>query len=242
MSGVRTRLFMAWFFGLSAAFAVAGLPLLLLPRAILTQAQRLWARLALAGLRWICGVRVEVRGAPPPGAALIAAKHQSMLDGIAPLVFLRDPSFVLKQELMRIPVAGAFGRKAELIALDRAGQARALKQLTVDVADRMAKSRPVVIFPEGTRRPPGGAPDYKPGVAGLYRELAVAVTPLATNSGLCWPAHGPIRPGVAVYAFLDSIPPGLRRAAFMQTLQARIEPAADALLRAPRPAADRPGA
>jgi 1-acyl-sn-glycerol-3-phosphate acyltransferase len=199
---------------------------------VLTWAQRLWASLVLGGLRWFAGVRIEVRGLEhrPAGAALIASKHQSMLDGIAPLVFLRDPSFVLKKELLANPVYGGYGRKAELISLDREGGAAALKGLVADVRDRLAKGRPTIIFPEGTRQPPGAAPDYKPGVAGLYRELGGAVVPLATNSGLRWPAKGWVmRPGAAIYEFLPPIAPGLKRGAFMAELQARTEAASEAL-------------
>lgn len=232
MNAARSVLFYVWLFGLIIVFALLCLPMLVLPRGVLTQGQRLWAACVLGGLRLICGVRVEVRGLEhcPAGAALIAAKHQSMLDGIAPLRFLHDPSFVLKKELLANPVYGAYGRKAELISLDREGGAAALKQLVADVRDRLAKRRPTIIFPEGTRQLPGAPPDYKPGVAGLYRELGTPVTPVATNSGLRWPARSWImQPGAAIYEFLPPIAPGLKRGAFMAELQTRIEAASDAL-------------
>lgn len=237
MSAGRSLLFHAWLFGLIAVMALVCLPMLVLPRSVLTCGQKVFARLVLGGLRVICGVRVEVRGSGrrPAGAALVAAKHQSMLDGIAPLVFLHDPSFVLKRELMSGPVYGPYGRKAELISLDREGGAAALKALVADVRDRLGKRRPVLIFPEGTRQAPGAAPDYKPGVAGLYREIGRPVIPMATSSGLCWPKGWIIRPGVAIYEFLEPIGPGLKRGPFMAELQARIETATDALLAEARP-------
>jgi len=231
--GLRSALFHAWMFGVIAAFSLVCLPLLLGPRSALPPAQRVLARLLLGGLSGLCGVRVEVRGLEhrPAGGALIASKHQSMLDGIAPLVFLPGATFVLKRELLGFPLMRAYGRKAELISLDREGGAAALKALVADVRDRVAKGRPVIIFPEGTRQAPGAAPDYKPGVAALYRELDGPVTPLATTSGLCWPKGWTIRPGVAIYAFAAPIAPGLKRGAFMAELQTRIETATDALLR-----------
>lgn len=232
MNAARSVLFYVWLFAVIAVFALVCLPVLLMPRGVLTGAQRLWAACVLGGLRIICGVRVEVRGLEhrPSGAALIAAKHQSMLDGIAPLRFLHDPSFVLKKELLANPVYGAYGRKAELISLDREGGSVALKQLVADVRDRVADGRPTVIFPEGTRQEPGAPPDYKPGVAGLYRELGTPVTPVATNSGLRWPARSWVmRPGAAIYEFLPPIAPGLKRGAFMTELQTRVEAASDAL-------------
>lgn len=231
MTKLRSLLFQAWLYAVAALMALVCLPLLVLPRKALTVAQRVFARLILGGLRVLCGVRVEVRGLEhrPAGGALIAAKHQSMLDGIAPLVFLHDPTFVLKRELMRSPVA-AYGRKAELISLDREGGAAALKALVADVRDRVGKGRPTIIFPEGTRQAPGAAPDYKPGVAALYRELDGPVTPMATTSGLCWPKGRIVRPGVVVYQFLEPIGPGLKRGAFMTELQARIEGETNALM------------
>lgn len=232
MIKLRSALFRVWLYAVIAVMAVVCLPMLLLPRPVMTAAQKVLAWLLMGGLRVICGVRLEVRGLEhrPGGGALIAAKHQSMIDGIAPLLFLHDPSFVLKQELMRFPLLKAYGRKAELIGIDREGGAGALKALVADVRDRLAKGRPTIIFPEGTRQAPGAAPDYKPGVAALYRELEAPVVPMATTSGLCWPKGGIVAPGVAVYEFLEPIGPGLKRGAFMTELQTRIETATNALL------------
>jgi 1-acyl-sn-glycerol-3-phosphate acyltransferase len=96
---------------------------------------------------------------------------------------------------------------------------------------RAAEGRRIVIFPEGTRTAPGAAGDYKPGVAALYRSLGVACVPLATNSGVHWPAHGFVRrPGLVVYEFLEPLPAGLARTEFMALLEARLEAASAALL------------
>jgi 1-acyl-sn-glycerol-3-phosphate acyltransferase len=89
----------------------------------------------------------------------------------------------------------------------------------------------VVIYPEGTRKAPGSPPDYKPGIAALYRELNVPVYPVATNAGVHWPAHGFIRkPGLIVFEYLEPIPPGLKRAEFMRILEERIEAKSTELL------------
>ena len=85
----------------------------------------------------------------------------------------------------------------------------------------------MLIFPEGHRQLPGAAPDYKPGVAGLYGQLDAPCVPVALNSGLFW--TGPLgffkKPGTMVLEFLEPIPPGLKRQAFMATLENRIETA-----------------
>ena len=109
--------------------------------------------------------------------------------------------------------------------------AKALKDMVRDARDRLQDGRQVIIFPEGTRKAPGAAPDYKPGVAAIYRELELPCIPMATNSGVHWPAHGfPSGPGTIVFEFLPAIPAGLKRAEFMRELQDRIETASNALL------------
>ena len=225
---IGSLLFVAWTYGLLAVMGLICLPLLLAPRVWVLPPMRLWCRLVLGGLRVLCGVRVRVTGLEhlPSGPCLIAAKHQAMLDTIAPFLWLDDPAFVLKRELMRLPFYGWYTRKADHIPIDREGNAATLRALMQAARDRIEAGRPVVIFPEGTRQDPGAAPEYKPGVAALYRDLAVPCVPVATDSGLRWPAHGFVRRrGVATYAFLPPIAPGLKRASFMAELERRIEEA-----------------
>ena len=236
-AGLRTvagsLAFAAFSYGLLAVMMVACLPLLLGPRRWSLAAVRVWSRASLAALRVLCAVRVEVRGREhlPRGAALVAAKHLSMLDTVAPLLMLDDPAYVLKRELMRLPFWGWYAAKTDMLPIDREGGSATLRALVHGARTRMDDGRQVVIFPEGTRRPPRAEPDYKPGVAGLYRELGAPCTPLATNSGLFWPAHGWLRrPGVAVFEFLPPIPAGLKRASFMAVLEERIETASARLL------------
>lgn len=233
MIWVRSLLFAAVFYLLSAVTCIVMSPLLLGPRRWVVIAIGVWARVTMFLLRAICGVKVEVRGREfmPTGPALIAAKHQGMFDTVAPFTFLRDAAYVLKKELLIIPFYGWYSIKGGMIAVDRAGHAAALKKLVKDTRDRMAEDRQVIIFPEGTRKAPGAAPDYKPGIAALYRDLGLPCTPMATNSGIHWPAHGFLRhPGTVVFEFLEPIPAGLKRGEFMKELQARIETASNALL------------
>ena len=137
----------------------------------------------------------------------------------------------MKKELTSIPFFGWYCLKAGMISIDRAGQAATLRKLLADGRAKVSEGRQLVIFPEGTRTPPGETGVYQPGVAGLYRALNTPCVPLATNSGAHWPAHGFLRrPGIIVYEFLEPIPSGLPREVFMETLQSRIEAASAALL------------
>lgn len=229
----RSLVFVALFYLWSVICALAMTPLLVAPRAWMMRAMALWAVVVMALLRAVCGVRVEIRGRAhlPAGAALVAAKHQCMFDTMGPLAVFPDAAYVMKRELLAIPFYGWFCRKAGMIEIDRGGQAVALRKLIADGRARLKAARQLVIFPEGTRTPPGTRAVYQPGVAGLYRDLGLPCTPMATNSGAHWPAHGFLRrPGVIVYEFLEPIPAGLRRGAFMRELEERIEAASSRLL------------
>jgi 1-acyl-sn-glycerol-3-phosphate acyltransferase len=232
MTRLRAILYGFWLYGLTVVLSVLFLPLLALPRRVLRAGVRAWARMATWGMRVIGGVRIEVRGLDnlPTGALLIAAKHQSMFDIIPAFAWMPDPLFVMKKELMAIPLFGWLCRKAGMVEVDRAAGAQAMRKLIVDARQRLAEPRQLIIFPEGTRQALGAAPDYKPGVAGIYRDLSLTCVPVATNSGAYLDIHGLIkRPGLVVVQVLEPIPPGLKRADFMRLLQDRIETASAAL-------------
>ncbi len=229
---LRSTLFAAWMFLGAVGLGTLSLPLLIGPRRSAMAPIRLWARLCLFGLRWIVGLKVEVRGRSPAprNAALIAAKHQGMLDVLVALDLFPDPCIVLKKELMWIPFFGWFAAKVEMISIDRSSGATAVRRLTAATERALAEGRQVFIFPEGTRQAPGAPPAYKPGIAALYREMNLPCIPIATNSGHVWPASGLAKfPGVAVYELLPPIPAGLKRGVFMTELEAAIEGAGNRL-------------
>ncbi len=231
MTVFRSLLFTLWLFAGSAVLAIVLAPMLLAPRGVVAAILRFWGRYVRLGLKLICNVGIETRGSPPQGPALIAAKHQGLLDICAGFTVLPDAAFVMKKELMRIPLFGWYAAKAGMIVVDREGHSAALRKLVTDTHERMKLSRQVVIFPEGTRKKPGAPPAYKPGIAALYRDLGLPCIPCATNSGVHWPAKGFMRyPGVVVFHYLDPIPAGLKRAEFMKILEERIETASQALL------------
>lgn len=230
---IRSLTFIALFYLWSILTVLAILPLLLAPRRWMLTAVRFWARVTLVLVRIVCGVRVEFRGLEhlPRGAALIAAKHQCMFDTIAPVTLLADPAYVMRDSLLKIPFWGWYTVKTGMIPIDREGHAKALRAMLSVARTRARENRQIVIFPEGTRTAPGTTGEYKPGVAALYRVLGLPCTPMATNSGVHWPAHGFLRrPGLVVYEFLEPLPPGLERDEFMRLLEERLEGASRALL------------
>jgi 1-acyl-sn-glycerol-3-phosphate acyltransferase len=229
MTAARSALFMAWFLAVTTILSLVFLPVLMLPRGATVWLARLWARLTFWGLRVFARIGFEVRGTAPQGPVLVASKHMSMWDTLALYLTLREPAIVLKRELLRIPFYGWFLAKAAAIPIDRGAGASALRKMAQAARQVLAQQRPILIFPEGTRKKPGAPPDYKPGVAGLYGMLDVPCVPVALNSGVYWSGFLK-RPGTITLQFLEPIPPGLKRDAFMTRLQDGIESATAALL------------
>ncbi|WP_449255803.1 lysophospholipid acyltransferase family protein [Bosea sp. (in: a-proteobacteria)] len=212
----------------------AALPALLLPPKALQHVAAGWARSALWLMRVVAGTRYEVIGREniPAGGLMVAAKHQSFWETFTLFTLFPDPVFILKRELMRIPVFGWCLAKLRMIPVDRGARARALKDVTRRAKVELGqKGRQLLIFPEGTRRPPGAPPAYKFGAAHLYAELGVPCVPVALNSGLYWPRRQFLRrPGTIRLEILPPILPGLDKASFQHELQGRIEAACDRLL------------
>jgi 1-acyl-sn-glycerol-3-phosphate acyltransferase len=137
----------------------------------------------------------------------------------------------MKRELLRIPLYGWYSRKMRMIPVDRSGGAAALRAMRQAARAARDARRQLLIFPEGTRRRPGAAPDYKPGVAGLYAQLDCDCIPVALTSGLYWARGSWLRrPGRIVVEFLEPIRPGLSRPLFMQRLEEAVETATNRLL------------
>jgi len=229
MLWLRSALFLLWFMAVTTILSLIFLPVLILPRAATMWLARIWSRATFWGLKIFAGIGWEIRGHVPGGPVLVAAKHMSMWDTLALYLALDAPAIVLKRELLRIPFYGWFLWKATAIPIDRAAGAGALRKMADAARDVLREGRPILIFPEGTRKKPGDAPDYKPGVAGLYGLLDVPCVPAALNSGVYWTGFFK-RPGTIVLEFLEPIAPGLKRREFMALLEQRIETATTAIL------------
>ena len=212
---------------------VAAIPTLVMRRGAILAVVRFWARTNLWLLRAICGIRAEFRGLEkiPPGALLVASKHQSLWETFALVLLFKDPTFILKRELMWIPFFGWYSWKAGMIPVDRGKRAQALADMTIRARHELARGRQIVIFPEGTRRVPGAEPNYKFGVTHLYSEMGVSCLPIALNSGLFWPRRSFRRyPGTIIVEALDPIAPGLSRSEFLAAIEHTIETATSRLI------------
>lgn len=225
---LRSLLFSFAFYLITAVFTILGSPLLFAPRRYAMLGLKLHARCCLWLLRTIVGTTLEVRGREfiPPGAAIVAAKHQSTWETFALIPLLCDPAMVMKAELGWIPFYGWFAHKFGHIFVARERGPAALRRMIADAKQRADANRQIVIFPEGTRQATGAAPNYKSGVVALYEGLDLPCVPVALNSGAFWPRRSLMRyPGNIVVEFLEPLRSGLDRATFRQSLEARIETA-----------------
>ncbi|MFC7553860.1 lysophospholipid acyltransferase family protein [Pseudoroseomonas wenyumeiae] len=177
-------------------------------------------------LRVVCGIHVRVTGREhlPTGPAVLAAKHQSAFDTIVWLALLPDPVYVLKQELLRIPVWGTLARKYGAVAVDRAGGATALKRMVREAGAAAAEGSQIIIFPEGTRTSPGQRVPYLPGVVALGAAVGRPIIPAATDSGVFWGRRSFAKyPGTLTVAVLPPLPEGLPRAKLLAQMQEAID-------------------
>ncbi len=230
---LRSLLFAPVFYVNTALFVVLGSFLLFGPRRYAMMGLKAHAIVTLWLLKVIVGARMEVRGRDklPKPPYLVASKHQSAWDTFALIPIFSDPALVMKAELRHIPFYGWFSRKFQHIFVERSRGPAALRKLERDARARAEAGREVLIFPEGTRRPPGAEPDYKPGAMALYEALGLTCVPMALNSGLYWPRRELMRyPGTIIVEILDPIPAGLSRSDFRSELQARIEGASNRLI------------
>jgi len=213
---LRSLIFALFFYLSTAIFVVGGSFLLFGPRRWAMAGLKAHAIVSLWLLRVVVGTKMEVRGREklPRAPYLVASKHQSAWDTFALIPIFSDPAMVMKWELTLIPFYGWFSRKFEHDAVRRA-----------------RAGREIVLFPEGTRRPPGAEPDYKSGAVALYEGLGLQCVPVALNSGLYWPRRQLIRyPGTIIVEILDPLPPGMPRREFKARLQQEIEAAANRLI------------
>lgn len=229
---LRALVFWPVFLVVTLAFALAGIPTLVLHRDATYRLAILWARSFLWLARTICGLGWRVEGAEHRAAApaVYALKHQSAWETIAFIALGPPVAGVLKRELLVLPIYGWYLTRLGMIPIDRKAGGSALRDLLRRTQAALDSGRSIMIMPEGTRVAPGRSGRYHPGVAALYDMLRLPVVPVALNSGLFWRRRSLIlRPGTVVLEYLPPIEPGLDRRGFITELQSRIETASERL-------------
>ncbi len=231
---IRSLVFNVAFVVNNILWFVLALPALLLPRKtffLWILHPWCWSNLKLHAL--ICGVRMEFRGREniPQGGCIVAAKHQSAWETMALAASFPEPRYILKRELLWVPLFGFYLMRTGQVAINRGKRADAIAAMNRAAELAVREGGQLLVFPEGTRRPIGAEPAYKQGVAHLYEAIGVDVVPVAINAGVFWPRRTFIKyPGTIVMEFLPPIPAGLPREIFFERLRDTIETATNRLV------------
>jgi 1-acyl-sn-glycerol-3-phosphate acyltransferase len=151
--------------------------------------------------------------------AIYAVRHESTWETLVLIHKFQRPTFVLKKELLQIPIFAQLSRRVGTIGIDRKNGVRALISAARKVEKAIAEKHPVIIFPEGTRARTGEHIPLKRGIAFFYRKSNCPVVPVIHDAGKFWPRGGFLKKsGIVTVKFLDPIPPGLSQEEFMNRL------------------------
>ncbi|MEM8774807.1 MAG: lysophospholipid acyltransferase family protein [Pseudomonadota bacterium] len=228
---IRSAIYVGQIYFMMLPLGILFLPWALFDRRGANAACKTWCAWTLWTARWMVGIRTEVRGTPPKEECLVVGKHQSFLDVIMIFNSLPAGKFIMKRELMWAPILGQYGLRLGCVPVDRGKRSQAIRQMIEDVNDGKQAPGQLIIYPQGTRIPPGVKAPYKVGSGVLYEELGQRCYPVAGNVGLFWPKKGIMRePGLAVIEFLPPIEAGMDKDDFMIELETQIETNSDRLM------------
>jgi len=178
-------------------------------------------------VKFFLNTKVEFRGInniPKNEKYFVASAHQSMFETFALQSVLDYPVFILKKELLKIPLFGLYLKKIKSIEITRDTTTKDNLNFFDKVASIIKnEKRPLLIFPQGTRVKPEEKIPFKKGVGRIYEALNIACVPVALNSGKVWPKEGILKyPGKITVSFLKPINPGLNRDEFIKNLEVKI--------------------
>jgi 1-acyl-sn-glycerol-3-phosphate acyltransferase len=178
-------------------------------------------------VRFLLNVKVEIKGIeniPKTEKFFVASAHQSMFETFALQAVLDFPVFILKKELLKIPLFGLYLKKIRSIEIVRDTTTKDNLNFFEKVATVIrAGNRPLLIFPQGTRVKTNETVPFKKGVGRIYEALNISCLPIALNSGNVWPKKGILKyPGKITISLLQPIKPGLNRDEFVKFVENKI--------------------
>ena len=223
---IRSIIFYLLLFIWTFFLGIFSLPYLLLPSSYLRNLANLWISGILQLLRLTCNITYEIKGKEniPNNAVIVASKHQSAFETFLLFKLIKNSIFIHKRELFFIPIFGLYLKKSNMISINRSEGINAMRKMLNEVKQRISNGYSIIIFPEGTRKKIDEPPDYKTGIAGIYKESKAEVLPVAVNSGLYWPKHTFIKkPGKIIIKFLKLIPSQLEKSEFLKKIESVIE-------------------
>ena len=224
---LRSLLFNLFLYtGIISIFLIA-LPTLFLPPIFALLFGKFLGHYVIFIVRIFLNTKVEIKGTehiPKNEKYFVASAHQSMFETFALQAVLNYPVFILKKELLKIPLFGLYLKKIKSIEIVRDTTTKDNLNFFEKVASIIKnENRPLLIFPQGTRLKPDETTPFKKGVGKIYETLNISCIPIALNSGYVWPKEGIIKyPGKIIISILEPIKPGMNRDEFTKNLEDKI--------------------
>ena len=224
---IRNFLFSILFFTGIIFISIIFLPSFFLPKQVVLMGGKLMGHWASFCLRFVLSVKISIKGKENiinNEKFFIAASHQSMFETFYLQTIFNSPVFILKKELLLIPVFGWYLKKIGSISIRRNKVTKDNLRFFNDISKIIAKSnRPLIIFPQGTRVLPDERPPFKKGASRIYEQLNVTCQPVAINSGYVWPKKGVKKANKTItISILKPIPSGLSKEEFIKILENNI--------------------
>ena len=224
---IRSLIFKIFFYLGIILICLIFLPSLLLPQKIVLFGGKIMGHWSKICLNIFLSTKIIIKGKEnliSEGKFFIACSHQSMFETFFLQTIFNSPVFILKKELLRIPVFGMYLKKIGSISIDR----DKISKENLGFSDKIksvinSSNRPIIIFPQSTRMTVEDRTPFKKGVSRIYEDLQIKCQPVAINSGNIWPKSGKLKPnGILVISILKEIEPGMERKDFLNILQNNI--------------------
>ena len=224
---IRNIIFSIFFFAGIIFISLVFLPTFFLPQRFVILGGKLMGHWTGFCLKLFLNTKINIKGkenVPKNKKFFIAASHQSMFETFYLQTFFNSPVFILKKELLLIPIFGWYLKKIGSISIKRGK----VTKDNIGFFDNISKiilnsERPLIIFPQGTRVLPSERPSFKKGVSRIYEELKICCQPVAINSGYVWPKRSPKSSHkIITISILKTISPGLSKEKFLEILENNI--------------------
>ena len=224
---IKRTLFLFFFYFGTIFVCILFLPALILPQKITLYGGKILGFWSKFCLEIFLSTKVVVKGKEKilnNEKFFIASAHQSQFETFFLQSLFNSPVFILKKELLRIPIFGWHLKKIGSISIDRNKTSRENLNFSDQIKKHVKNSdRPIIIFPQATRVNALDRSPFKKGVKRIYEELNIFCQPVALNSGIVWPKNGDLKPNkTLIISILDPIAPGMNSDAFLNTLQKNI--------------------
>ena len=229
---IRTAIFYSLLSLWTIFLGLLFLPFLVFPSQFLRFPTLIWIKGIFIFLKYVCKITHEIRGIKniPDEPVIIVSKHQSAFETFALYYYCKNSLFIHKKQLFLIPIFGQYLMKSNMIAIDRRGGAKTLRDMLREIKKRLDNGFSIIIFPEGTRKKPGDHPNYKTGFIGIYKEAKRKLLPVALNSGICWPKHSLVmQKGHIIIDFQPPLNNNLSRDEVLNNVKISIETATNKL-------------